>query len=237
MNKFHHRGSLGDIIYSLPLIFVVGGGDLYLRKKNHYNFLYSLLKKQSCINNVFCEEDLIEEESSDIFNGIINLDEFRKIHKKDLHKHLAICHLEILKQKFDLSELWLSNIIPNHKAKIVINRTSRYHDKEEIDWELLKKYEKDCLFVGLKKEYKSFLNKNKIDMPYYECKDGLEMASIIRGSSLAIGNQSVFFAIAEALKHPRVLEVCYNKNNCQPQSNNGYTYLNKEIIQSYIEVE
>ena len=58
--------------------------------------------------------------------------------------------------------------------------------------------------------------------------------SIIKGSDIVVGNQSLFFALAEAIKHPRVLEVYYKKNNCQPQSNNGYTYLSRDIIRKHI---
>ncbi len=229
MKNFHHRGSLGDIIYGLPLIISVGGGDLYLRKRNHYEFLYSLLNRQDYIDNVFCEDVLI-----DLPNDFINMDEFRKIHKKNSHKHLAICHLEILQQKFDISKPWIFNIEPISKSKIVINRTHRYHDREEIEWGLLRGCEKDCLFLGTKKEYHSFLKKYKLNIPHGECHDALDMAKIIKGSKLAVGNQSVFFAIAEALKHPRVLEVYYGKNNCQPQNENGYIYLDKKIIEKYV---
>jgi len=230
MKKFHHRGSLGDIIYSLPSIISSGGGILYLRKKFHYDFLKPLLVKQNYISDVFCEEELSEIESHDAMRDIINLDEFRKIHKRDLHKHLVSCHLEVLNQTFDLSQSWLFNIEAKFKAKIIINRTSRYHDKEEVRWKLLKKYKRDCLFIGYKKEFKKF----GLNVSFYQCEDALEMAQIIKGSSLFIGNQSVGFALAEAMKHSRVLEVFYDKNNCQPQSSNGYTYLTNKIIESYI---
>ena len=66
------------------------------------------------------------------------------------------------------------------------------------------------------------------------CADALDFASAIRGSKLYIGNQSLGFALAEGMKHPRVLEVYHAMNNCQPQSANGYTHLDDAVIQSYL---
>jgi hypothetical protein len=62
------------------------------------------------------------------------------------------------------------------------------------------------------------------------------MASIIKGSKLFIGNQSLGFAIAEGLKVARILEVFYGKNNCHPQSENGHVgnSINLEMIERYI---
>ena len=60
------------------------------------------------------------------------------------------------------------------------------------------------------------------------------MTQIIAGSKLFVGNQSFAFSVAEGLKHPRVLEVYYQANNCQPHGNDGYTYLTKELIERYL---
>lgn len=233
MNYFYHKGSLGDIIYSLPSIIFMNGGILCLRKKPHYNFLYSLLKKQDYLNDIFYEKDVLDAD----LNKIINLDEFRNIHKNDLNKHLIKCHLEVVKGKVDLSTSWLSNIDPIFKSKIIINRTPRYHNKKEIKWEVLEKYKKYCLFLGTEKEYKLFLKKYKFDINYYKCKDALEIARIIKGSKIFIGNQSLCFSLAEAIKCPRILEVYYGKNNCQPQSSNGHTYLNEKLINYYLDMK
>jgi hypothetical protein len=230
MNNFHHRGSMGDIIYGLPSIIALKGGNLYLKKQNHFDFLRTLLKKQPYINKVTIDNEKVTE----IWSNIINLDKFRTTHKRDLHKHLSICHLETVNKKYDLNTIWIFNIAPKFKNNIIIQNTLRYHDKEEINWQLLKPYEKECLFIGTKKEYEQFFIRSKLNISYYTCKDGLEMIEIIKGSKIFIGNQSVGFAMAEAIKHPRVLEVFYKKNNCQPNGKNGYTYLTNEILKKFI---
>lgn len=234
MNKFHHKGSLGDIIYSLPTIIAKGGGELFLRKKSHFMFLESLLRSQEYIKNVYCEAEIKDEDLEEMMMGFMNLDGFRRINKKDRNKHLAKCHLEIFNLYFDISKNWLYNIPAFFRSKIVIGRTERYHDQEEINWALLKDFKSNCLFLGFKEEYDDFYYKYGIDMPFYVCKDGLEMASIVQGSNMVIGNQSFLFSIAEALKKPRFLEVFYSKNNCLPQSDNGYTSLTIDLIEKYL---
>jgi hypothetical protein len=48
------------------------------------------------------------------------------------------------------------------------------------------------------------------------------LASVIKGSELFIGNQSMAYAIAEIIKHPRIVEVCPYANNVIPTGANGY---------------
>lgn len=215
---------MGDIIYSLPTIQALGGGVLWVRKKPHYEWLCTLLERQPCIDRVI----------NDGFglNGFVNLDGYRIVERKAYRsgdfKHLAECHLIALGRKADISKPWLYDIAPKRIADIVVSRSTRYHDREDIDWKLLNGH--NVAFVGLKDEYEQFWHFCGVDCSYYECKDALEMAQIIKGSKLFIGNQSLGFAIAEAMKHPRVLEVYYKNANCTPQSSNGYTYLTEELL-------
>ena len=43
-------------------------------------------------------------------------------------------------------------------------------------------------------------------MEFYDCKDFLEMAEIIKASKFYIGNMSFQYVISDALKVPRLLE-------------------------------
>ena len=52
----------------------------------------------------------------------------------------------------------------------------------------------------------------------------LELASVIAGSKLFIGNQSFPFSLAEALKVRRVLEVFYQCPNVLVEGANGYDF-------------
>ena len=64
VQNFLHSGSLGDIIFSLPLIIKKGGGNLYIKNKNQfsatnqqYKSLYKLLKSQPYIHKVILYDD------------------------------------------------------------------------------------------------------------------------------------------------------------------------------------
>jgi hypothetical protein len=219
---------MGDIVYSLPTIQAFGGGDIWLRKSNHYDSLCVLLEEQPYISGV-CSE-LPDKD------GYVDLDLYRKVERKAFgkgeFKHLAVCHLEAFDKDFDLEQQWLFNIDPLHIAEVVINRSTRYHDREEINWELLKSYK--VAFVGWLHEYEQFCKKAGFKPPFYKCLDALEMARVIKGSKLFVGNQSLGFAIAEALKHPRVLEVFCGNANCIPFGNDGYTHLNERLLERYL---
>jgi len=221
---FHHRGSMGDIIYSLPTVMAFGGGILWIRKKPHYEWLHTLLERQPCIRKVINDACGL--------NGFVNLDGYRIVERKAYRsghfKHLAECHLLALGKESDISKPWLQGIESQMVADIVVSRSTRYHDREDIDWKLLDGC--DVLFIGFMDEYEQFLSLYGVSSFYYECKDALEMAQIIKGSKLFLGNQSLGFAIAEGLKHPRVLEVYHKNANCMPQSDNGYTYLDEELL-------
>ena len=73
-----------------------------------------------------------------------------------------------------------------------------------INFNFLNSY-KNVLFVGLENEYQD-LNKSIKNLKFYDCEDFFELASIIKSSKIFIGNLSFGFALAEALKVPRLLE-------------------------------
>lgn len=229
MKTFYHRGSFGDIIYSLPTIRHHGRSNLILKNKSHYNFFYNLLNIQDYINELKHLEDGITQWSE--IN--INLDQFRKIHKRDLNKPLVQCHAEILDyNNLNFKNPWVFNVKKNFIKPIVINRTLRYHDKEKINWSLLAHIQKHCCFIGTKKEYLHFINNFNFNIEYRETKNALEVAEIIHGADLFIGNQSFCYAVAEALKTDRVLEIFFEKPNCGPLSENG---VSSEDMESFLQ--
>jgi hypothetical protein len=54
--------------------------------------------------------------------------------------------------------------------------------------------------------------------------NALDLAQTIAGCKFFIGNQSFSFAVAEAIKVKRVLEVCYETPNVIPEGQNGYDF-------------
>ncbi len=231
--NFYHHGSMGDIIYSLPTVIAYRvKANYYFRKEHHRDFVYNLLKVQPYIKELWARRTL----NGQIKRGVpyVNFRLARDVAWVKRSQHLVTSHLEPFNKEYDLSQSWLHNIEPKHVCDIIINRTLNYHDKEEIDWQLLKPYKDRCIFIGFLWEFERF-DRYEMDIEFYRVRDALEVAQIIKGSKIFVGNQSLCFSIAEALKHPRCLEVCYEFNNCQPpKDTEGYTYLNQELLERYL---
>jgi len=227
--NFIHNGARGDIIYSLPTIIKKGGGEFYFRKKMQFFDLFRLLEIQSYIKKAAYWDRIAKIDLSlDIFEIGSDIREGRS------RTHLAQNYLDEFNEEFDLSQPWLDNIEPQHVADITVQRTKRYHDKEEINWQILRPYYKECVFIGDYADYLLFRKLARTDMRWTRCVDMLQMAQIIKGSKILISNQSVAFALAEAMKHPRVLEICYKMDNCRPQSKNGHIYLDTNLLARHL---
>ena len=109
----------------------------------------------------------------------------------------------------------------NFKKKIVIMRSLRRQNKN-IDYSFLNNYD-DLLFVGLKEEY-DILKQNLSKMEFHDSKDFLELASIIKNARIFIGNLSFGYALAEAVKVPRLLESRPNFPLVYPNGENAYDF-------------
>lgn len=133
----------------------------------------------------------------------------------------------------DLGKPWL-HVKPDDSMKntIVIARSQRYR-APAIDYSFLKKY-KNLLFVGLEQEWMEM--KEMIpSISYRPVKDFLELAQIIGGSKLFIGNQSFPFSIAEGLKTKRLLEVYWRAPNVIPEGSNGYDFYFQPQFEKLVE--
>ena len=68
------------------------------------------------------------------------------------------------------------------------------------------------------------LKKEIPNLQHHNCKDFLEMAEIIKSSKFFIGNQSMAYDLAEALKVPRLLEGCPYYPVIKPHGKNAYDF-------------
>lgn len=135
----------------------------------------------------------------------------------------------------DVSEPWI-NIgagkyglgwnAPLSAGKILINRTSRYRN-DGIHYWFLKEYQDQVMFAGLSDEHQAFCREWELDIPLLEVNNFLDLAWVIGGCKFFIGNQSMCFAIAEAMKTPRILEICPYAPNVMPCGPNGYDFLHQ----------
>jgi hypothetical protein len=237
-----HSGNAGDIIYALPTlkrIYELTGAqiNLYFAPGRpidlpHYNshplgnmmlnekmagMLFPLIRAQPYIGK--CE----------IFNGQhidIDLDYFRAgIVPMDKGNIARWCSY-ITGVSPNLWQNWLT-VEKDEKFLdcIVIARSGRYQNKS-IDYSFLNKYP-NLKFIGVESEYqemKTFLP----GIEWVKMRDFLQMAQMIAGCRLFIGNQSFPYSVAEALKVPRILEVAYEVINVVPEGANGYDFFFQE---------
>jgi ADP-heptose:LPS heptosyltransferase len=101
-----------------------------------------------------------------------------------------------------------------HLPIAIINRTKR-HRNDLFPWEkVLNKYVFEDVFVGTQEEFNDFSLSTEMPVEYTPTETLLDLAQIIDGCALFIGNQSAAYAIAEGLKKPVIQEVYLPTPNC-----------------------
>ena len=117
--------------------------------------------------------------------------------------------------------------------KIIILRSLRYQN-QFINYSFLNNY-KNLIYVGTIDEYKD-LKKDLNNLDFYECKDFLDMAMIIKSCKIFIGNSSLGFDIAEALKVPRLLEASPYFPARQVHGENGFDFYFQSHFENYFNI-
>lgn len=109
---------------------------------------------------------------------------------------------------------WLTcGVSPESAGRIIINRTGRYRNPF-FQWaQVVKHYRNRLMFVGLHHEWREFCGHfGYVD--YRPTVNMLEVAELIAGCELFIGNQSCPNAIAEGLKKPLIQETDLTFPDC-----------------------
>ena len=214
---FGHSGDLGDVIYALPTLKAAGGGILFLYHRDGKTWhgmtpekaasLRSLLILQPYVTDVvFCPEGRPPDAPDHDLNG------FRDHWQPG--RNLADMHLATHGFGSELREsAWLAVDRPQHAADVIICRSGRYHS-ERFPWNrVFEAYASRACFAGTEQEHQDFCE-SVGRISHVVTRDLLELARVIAGSRLFIGNQSCPAAIAEGLKHPMILEVYSPLANC-----------------------
>ncbi|MBS7563480.1 hypothetical protein KHS38_03600 [Mucilaginibacter sp. Bleaf8] len=234
-----HSGNAGDIIYALPtlkkiheitgaainLYFILGKplklldnythplGNVMLNK-NMSDMLIPLIEQQAYIQHCGVYTDQKVHIDLDYFRaGLIQLD------KGNIARWCGY----ITGVNPTLWQSWLTvTPLTDFKDTIVVARSSRYRNKL-IDYSFLKKYP-TVKFIGVKDEFED-MKRILPDLEWIQVENFLELAKVIAGCKLFIGNQSFPYSVAEALKVPRILEVCFEVINVVPEGENAYDFL------------
>jgi hypothetical protein len=133
-------------------------------------------------------------------------------------RHLMVPDVDLVTQHWrcvmneepDVKTSWLSVPTAVKHGRPVFARSARYRNKNwNLVWDDLKASNPHAVFVGTKAEFDEFGHGE-----HYLARDALDLAEVISGASVFVGNQSLPYAIAEGLKVPRLLEVSTRVPNC-----------------------
>lgn len=216
---FRHSGKIGDIIYSLPAISALTNryskdkAKLYIDLTSTFVRIGFNKAKEPLMNQKSFEviEPLLSKQPSlqdvSVYNNEdidFDLDQFR-------HRILYLSCGDITKWNqylfpvsYDTSRPWITVDKADSVASeaIVVGKSLRMNNPL-IDWGVLRQYPK-VYFVGISEEFEA-MKKIIPGIEWLKTENYLELARIIAGAKLFIGNQSSPFAVAEGLKVPRLL--------------------------------
>ena len=245
---YKHSGTFGDLIYSLSVVKKLGAGAFAIALNNieicvarygyrpdevdimhkgrftvaDFNLIEPLLTRQSYITDVVPWKG-IHDIDLDQFRGVL----FRGFEGNYVEAFYRTFNLPFTADVYD--ETWLE-ADPLRMASVVINRTFRYRcPSGTASWQNLLEQAnitQNGIFVGSDEEHEDFEKSTGFRVQYYPVKDFKELADIIAGADLFMGNQSAAYSIAMALGKSSVLETikikplanneCYfPRDNCQ----------------------
>lgn len=229
MTIYKHSGTAGDLIYSLDVVKKMGAGTFAIALGNiekcvaeygyrpedvaqehrgrftntDFKLLAPLLERQSYITDVIP------------WNGThtVNLDKFRAVLYRTFEGNI----IEAFHKTFNLpftsanySDVWLE-ADPIKEAAVVVNRTNRYLDPSSLAvWKQMAQdadLENNGVFVGVPSEHEEFVKMTGCNIKYRQVKDFKELADIIAGADLFLGNQSMAYSIATGLGKETMLEI------------------------------
>jgi hypothetical protein len=171
-----------------------------------YEMLLPLLQRQSYIKEVRQWHQGDAEPD-------VDLDEFRRVLYRSFEGNILQAYHIALDMPFGLQDEqtpWLeADAI--EEAPVVITRSFRYRPSNgEAGWKDLidtGMIEGNSVFIGIPSEHEDFEKTFGIKVPFRPVNDFLEMANIINGAELFVGNQGFAYSLAIGLGKTTVLEV------------------------------
>lgn len=206
VQTWFHSGDLGDIIAALPAVRQSGGGDLVIGQhpgsgtretmtQARFDLIAPLLRQQPYLQEVR-------------FGGACGtqISTFRRKSSRREGENLAqwqARHLGI--ERLDLSP-WLT-VDAQVKSGVLMARSSRYWNPS-FQWRKLREQHPQAVFIGTADEHRQFQQYTTREIRWQRTADFLELARLIAGCELFIGNQSAPFWIAAGLGVPILQETC-----------------------------
>src|SRR5688500_17669953 len=217
------EGDLGDFIYVLGILSQLDkGAHTLLLQPSRVTKGGGIIRSAHLVTDLALKQPYIADcrpqkpgeycdWNSGNFRGggfHVATDTLMNAHLRHLIKTLGIGHGITGKAQ------WLTaDPSPATAGRVVINCTERYRN-EFFPWkEIMDHYGSTTLFVGTEREHQIFRDRYGA-IEYLPTKNLLELAEVIAGCELFIGNQSVAHAIAEGLKKPLIQETSLSIPDC-----------------------
>lgn len=255
MSTFKHSGAFGDLIYSLPIVRHFGGGDFYLHldqinwigqhyygsapnpfhqgrlTQKDFDYMKTFMEAQDYITKF----DVMTPQTEIKYN----LDRFRPLFVGHPGNYVDIYATAFgitdkSQQTILRNTPWLTVPKPRQFSEdrtIVINRTSRWIPQQlSGQWAIWKEegVEETSIFVGLPDEYAEFKRATGWDIPRVDTPSMLDLAELIAGAELFIGNQSLALSLAIGLGVPVYCEhrddLPLERNECFFHDADNITY-------------
>ena len=245
---YKHSGTFGDLIYGLSVVKKMGGGTVAVALGNiekcvaEYGYRPDEVDPMhrgrfrnadlDLIRPLLTRQSYIDQATVWTGDQDVDLDRFRGV----LFRGFEGNYVEAYYRTFDLpftsdvyNETWLE-ADPVQMASVVINRTFRYRCPNGTGtWQNLLEQAniaQNGIFVGTQEEHEDFEKSTGFRVNYYAVRDFKELADVIAGADLFMGNQSAAYSIAMGLGKSSVLETikikplanneCYfPRDNCQ----------------------
>ena len=229
---FRHSGARGDLVYGLSAVKAMGGGTLYLNRGEKCHFGIPMGDAEFEGVRRFLKAQPYVDEVLDWKGEPVDcdMDEFRRLRLD--YNLLSDAQQMCFGVSNGDAEPWLE-AEPVPAGEIVVGRSERYHGP--FDWDVLRPWTDRCVFVGSKAERDGFMERTGMDIRLADTPTWAELAGVIRAAKLFVGNQSLAYSMAEAMKVPRVLETYAACPNCDPRGSDCQVVLTKEMVEGYLE--
>jgi hypothetical protein len=234
MKTYKHSGTLGDLIYSLPVMAKMGGGEYKVAigniencvakysfgnpawaqvdpahqgrfTENDYNWLAPLLERQSYISKVskWYPGDAETDVDLDHFRGTL-FRGFEGNYNEAYHRAFGIPFTPA-----DYEATWLEADAKTI-APVAVVRSFRYRcPNGDAVWQALAEdgqLQHNGVFLGTEAEHKDFVKVTGCNIPLHPVSNFKELADIIAGADLFMGNQTFANSLAVGLGKDCVLE-------------------------------
>lgn len=248
---FHHTGDYGDAIYGMAVMRQVGGGVLFLSDDNRFPYPMKTRAVRTLTFGPMWVDNLkpMVMDQPYVWNCLYthglpystdyDLNKFRLPWKERTAKDtesIINLHFQAFGLTFD-GQPWLSVRHPIHRDQfpIVANLTQRYRSETFPWFEICQKYHDKILFVGTDQEaelFQGFAVPRRI--AYQPTLNLHEMARVIAGANLFIGNQSAAMAIAIGMGKRVICDEWPLNPNCRIQVQGGGYSNNAQHIEQFL---